>query len=152
VILYCSFHFICLSYYIIFSLYSMYVFLVYIMYAVIAKFVQNKERNLFAKWRVARKGLSRSCWPSVTCNTCNTALRQAYLRHGTSYQCRDTDPDRDQNLIICPLAHCQSSLKISCKSVRKSGNRQRNNDENITSLAEVNINKNKHICRPTQAS
>jgi len=24
-----------------------------------------------------------------------------------------------QNLIICSLAHCQPSLKISCKSVRK---------------------------------
>jgi len=28
------------------------------------------------------------------------------------------DPDRHQNLIICSLAHCQPSLKISCKSVR----------------------------------
>jgi len=32
---------------------------------------------------------------------------------------RIRDPDRHQNLIICSLAHCQSSLKISCKSVRK---------------------------------
>jgi len=29
------------------------------------------------------------------------------------------DPDRHQNLIICSLAHCQPSLKISCKSVPK---------------------------------
>jgi len=45
----------------------------------------------------------------------------AYLRQGTSYQCRDTirDPDRQQNLIIFSLAHCQPSLTISCKSVRK---------------------------------
>jgi len=28
------------------------------------------------------------------------------------------DPDRQQNLIICSLAHCQRSLKISRKSVR----------------------------------
>jgi len=32
----------------------------------------------------------------------------AYLRQGTSYQCRDTDPDRGperrQNVIICSLA------------------------------------------------
>jgi len=54
----------------------------------------------------------------------------AYLRQGTSYQCRDLDldpyPDQDpnpwtdryQNLIICSLAHCKPSLKISCKSVR----------------------------------
>ena len=55
------------------------------------------------------------------------------------------DPDRHQNLIICSLAHCQPSLKISCKSVRKflrkvankQTERQTNNDENITSLAEV---------------
>jgi len=30
---------------------------------------------------------------------------------------RDRDPDRHQSLIICSLAHCQPSLKISCKSV-----------------------------------
>ena len=29
------------------------------------------------------------------------------------------DPDRRQNLIICSLTHCQSSLKMSCKSVWK---------------------------------
>jgi len=29
------------------------------------------------------------------------------------------DPDRHQNVIICSLAHCQPSLKISCKSVEK---------------------------------
>jgi len=85
----------------------------------------------------------------------------AYLRQGTSYQYRDTDPDpnRHQNLIICSLAHCQPSLKILRKSVRKflrkvanrqtdrqtdrqtkkqtDKNRQTNNGENITSLAEV---------------
>jgi len=32
---------------------------------------------------------------------------------------RTSDPDRHQNLIICSLAHCQPSLQISCKSVRK---------------------------------
>jgi len=31
----------------------------------------------------------------------------------------DGGPKRRQNLIICSLAHCQPSLKISCKSVRK---------------------------------
>jgi len=29
----------------------------------------------------------------------------------------DGDPDRHQNLIICSLAYCQPSMKISCKSV-----------------------------------
>jgi len=41
--------------------------------------------------------------------------------------CRDTDPDPDPcsgsplkfNRLICSLAHCQLSMKISCKSVRK---------------------------------
>jgi len=45
----------------------------------------------------------------------------------------------------CSLAHCQPSLKISCKSIQKvlrkiankQSYRQTNNDENITSLAEV---------------
>jgi len=31
----------------------------------------------------------------------------------------DGDPDGHQNLIVCSVAHCQPSLKISCKSVRK---------------------------------
>jgi len=40
----------------------------------------------------------------------------------------DGDPDRHQNLTVCPLAHCQPSLKITCKAVwkflRKVANRQ----------------------------
>jgi len=40
----------------------------------------------------------------------------AYLRQDMSYQCRDTDPDRHKNVIICSSAHYQHSLKISCKS------------------------------------
>jgi len=51
---------------------------------------------------------------------------------------RIPDPDRHQNLTICSLAHCQPSLKISCKSVRKllrkvadkRTDKQTNNDEN----------------------
>jgi len=31
----------------------------------------------------------------------------------------DGDLDRHQNLTGCSLAHCQPSLKISCKSMRK---------------------------------
>ena len=57
------------------------------------------------------------------------------------------DPDHHQNLISSSLAHCQPSLKISCKSVRKflrkianrQTDRQTNNDDDITSLAEVTI-------------
>jgi len=59
----------------------------------------------------------------------------------------DVDPDRHQNLIFYSLAHCQPSLKISYKSVwkflRKIANkqtktdRQTNNDDYISSLAEV---------------
>jgi len=61
---------------------------------------------------------------------------------GVAIQIRDSD--RHQNLIICSLAHCQPSLKISCKSVgkflRKVADRQTNkqtNDNYITSWAEV---------------
>jgi len=50
------------------------------------------------------------------------------------------DPDRHQNLTICSLAHCQAFLKISCKSVQKFvcnvADRQTNNDDYISSLAE----------------
>jgi len=55
------------------------------------------------------------------------------------------DPDRHQNLIICSLAHCQPSLKISHKSVqkflRKVADRQTNRETDthdcISCLAEV---------------
>jgi len=54
------------------------------------------------------------------------------------------DPDHHQNLIICSMAHCQPSLKISCKSIqkflRKVANRQTDKQQRldyISSLAEV---------------
>ena len=51
------------------------------------------------------------------------------------------DPDRHQNVIICSMAHCQPSLKIPCKSVKKFfcnvSNRQTNRDDYVSSLAEV---------------
>jgi len=54
---------------------------------------------------------------------------------------RIRDPNHHQNLIICSLAHCQPFLKISCKSVQtfspKVANRQTNNDDYISSLAEI---------------
>ena len=60
---------------------------------------------------------------------------------------RISNPDHHQNLIIGSLAHCQPSMKISCKSVLKflrkvanrQTNRETNNDDYITSLAEVII-------------
>jgi len=56
---------------------------------------------------------------------------------------RICDLNCHQNLIICSLAHCQPSLKISCKSVWKFlckvANRQTNNDSYISSLAEITI-------------
>jgi len=61
---------------------------------------------------------------------------------------RIRDPDCHQNLIICSLAHCQPSLKSSPKSVQKlflrkvanrQTNRQTNDDDYISSLAEVKM-------------
>jgi len=54
----------------------------------------------------------------------------------------DDERDHHQNLIICSLAHCQPSLKISCKSPGKFlhkvlKNRQMDNDDYIYSLAQV---------------
>ena len=97
--------------------------------------------------------------PTVTRST-----GQCIPLQGVSYQCRDIgictrihicirDPDRRRNLIVCSLSHCQPSLKISCKSVwkflRKVANRQTdrqtNNNENITSLAEVTKRNRIHV-------
>jgi len=48
----------------------------------------------------------------------------------------DGDPDHHQNLIICSLAQCQPSVKISCKSIwkflRKVANRQNKQTMMIT--------------------
>jgi len=67
---------------------------------------------------------------------------------------RIRDPDSHQNLIICSLAHCQPTLKMSSKSVQKflrivdnkQSNRQTdtqtNNDENITLTEPNGGNKN----------
>ena len=70
---------------------------------------------------------------------------QDLYRPGFLIRIRIRGPDRHQNLIVCSLAHCQPSLEISYKSVRKflhkvanrPTNRQTNNDDYITSLAEV---------------
>jgi len=50
------------------------------------------------------------------------------------------DPYRHQNLIICSLAYCQppqNFMQILWENLRKVANRETNNGENITSLAEV---------------
>jgi len=54
----------------------------------------------------------------------------------------DGDPDHYRNLITSSLAHCQPSLKISCKSVWKFLCKVANgqtNDKNICSFAEVTM-------------
>jgi len=47
---------------------------------------------------------------SVSPNSDESGKQSRYL---------DGDPDRHQNANICSISHCQPSLKISCKSVRK---------------------------------
>jgi len=60
-----------------------------------------------------------------------------------SYQCSDTDPDPDrhQNLIISvlwPIANLtENFMKSIWKFLRKVANRQTNNDDYMSSLAEV---------------
>ena len=60
---------------------------------------------------------TRTVHTSTTVRITSVAVR---IRIRISIRIRD--PDRHQNLgliIFCSLAHCQPSLKISCKSVRK---------------------------------
>ena len=61
----------------------------------------------------------------------NVRLTSVAIRNRIRIRIRD--PDRHENLIFYSLAHCQRSLKISCRQT----DRQTNNGENITSLAEV---------------
>ena len=66
------------------------------------------------------------------------------------------DPDHHQYLIICSLAHCQSSLKFCANpfgSFRaklltdRQTNKQTHNDEHITSLAEVTSENQKRLVK-----
>jgi len=56
----------------------------------------------------------------------------------TDIRIRIRDPRHHQNLIICSMAHCQHSLKISCKSVQKFlskvGNRQTKKQRRLDNL------------------
>jgi len=66
--------------------------------------------------------------------TVHTSAKARLTSVAIPIRIRIRDLDRHQKLIICLLAHCQPSLKISCKSVRKFlrkvANRQRDRQTN----------------------
>jgi len=74
-------------------------------------------------------------------------LTSVAIRIRINMRIRIRDPDRHQHLIACSLANCQPSLKISCNSVQKfllklakrQTDRQTDNDDCISSLAEIDI-------------
>ena len=68
----------------------------------------------------------------------------AYLRQGTSYQCRDTDPDplsgSPSKFNYCSSVHCLANVHANPFrgfSAKLLTDKQANNYENITSLGEV---------------
>jgi len=90
--------------------------------------------------------------PVTSCNTRDHYVAAAFAviaENGIGREGGDGSAQRGRSVIydclVYLLAHCQPSLKISCKSVRKflrkvanrQADRQTNNDENISSLAEV---------------
>jgi len=86
-----------------------------------------------ARQRISMSSRFRSVNHSVSHNGDKSGKQSLYS---------DGDPDRHRNLSICSLAHSQTSVKISCKSVWKflrkaeAANRQtESNDENRSSLA-----------------
>jgi len=64
-------------------------------------------------------------WPALHVHPFVILTRSTGTLHTSAKACltqiciRIHDPDRQQNLIICSLAHCQHSLRISCKCVWK---------------------------------
>jgi len=72
--------------------------------------------HTFAKARLT----STAIW-QISMNECPlTSFRiSEYWRIRKQSLYPHPDPNRHQNWIICSLALCQSSLKISCKSVGK---------------------------------
>jgi len=82
------------------------------------------------------------------CSVDNTRKHwvSAYLRQGTSYQCRDMDlwsglPPKFNHLFIGPLPPFLENLMQIHLEVFAQSCQQTNNDENIFSLAEVVIVK-----------
>ena len=61
------------------------------------------------------------------------------------------DPDRQQNLIICSLAHCQPYMNISCKSVwrflRKVANRQTDRQTNKQWWLHILLGRGNNTCK-----
>jgi len=55
----------------------------------------------------------------ITCSAVKLCLSANSIESGKQSLYPDGDLDYHQNFIICSLAHCQPSLEISCKSVRK---------------------------------
>jgi len=103
------------------------------------------ERNQHAKYIVrslveghfARKSLSRHTTRSTgTVHTYAKArLTSVAIRIPICIWIRDRD--RHQNVTVCSLAHCQPSLKISCKSGQKLLNTvaNRQTDKQTTTIA-----------------
>ena len=104
-------------------------------------FLHCRLQNVF--WKLLQKimqkvlqYLSYSVLPmtSVNLTTSTGTVHTSAKAHLTSVamriRIRIRYPYRHQNLIICSLAHCQPSSKISCKSVgkflREVANRQAN--------------------------
>ena len=91
---------------------------------------------------------SRCHIPTRSTETAHTFAKKRFTSVAIRFRIpiRILDPDHHQNLTICSLAHCQPSLRISCKSVRKflhkvgnrQTNKQTNNDDYIILLGGGN--------------
>jgi len=102
----------------------------------------NNNYTVFAvtqKFKIRQQHLK----PESLIGTVHTSAKARLTSVVTRIRIRDTD--RHQNLVICSLAHCQPSLKISCSFCAKlltdiaNGQTDRQTDKQITitSLAEV---------------
>ena len=68
-------------------------------------------------WRLSCYGDTCWCMPCTAVSCSAVGWYHFPYKSGKKSLCSDGDPDRHHNLIICSLALCQPSLKISCKSI-----------------------------------
>jgi len=91
--------------------------LLLLLLSITVKFTQIAEEYTEWMWLVTCSQSYTTTVATRSTGTVHTCAKARLISVAIRIQMRDAD--RHQNLIICSIAHCQPSLKTSCKSVQK---------------------------------
>ena len=98
----------------------------------------KREQTSLQKTQIKYKNKTRSTGTVHT--SVKASLTSVSIRiYGSGSVSGSVDPYRHQNLIVCSLANCQPSLKISRKSVRTFLRKVASGQTNRQTTTEVNI-------------